>query len=84
MPDLATKIWVVLLLFGLLVPRNELGQLQMAIFGKISPLAYQDILDHPQTKCLICKGQYSPSSAGMYCARAVCAKKQCSEFVLVI
>ena len=41
MPDLATKlILVVLLLFGLLVPRNELDQLQLAIFGKISPLAY--------------------------------------------
>ena len=40
MRDLATKSWVVLLLFGLLVPRNELDQLQMAIFGKISPLAY--------------------------------------------
>ena len=40
MPDLATKIWVVLLLFGLVVPRNELDQLQMVIFGKISPLAY--------------------------------------------
>ena len=39
-PDLATKFWVVLLLFGLLVPRNELEQLQMAVFGKISPLAY--------------------------------------------
>ena len=35
-------------------------------------------------KCLICKGQCSPFSADMCCARAVCAKKQCSEFVLVI
>ena len=42
-PDLATKFGVVLLLFGLLVPRNEFDQLQMAIFGKISPLAYQEI-----------------------------------------
>ena len=37
-----------------------------------------------KSKCLICKEQYSPSSADMCCARAMCAKKQCSEFVLVI
>ena len=37
----------------------------------------------PKSKCLICKGQCSPSSADMCHARAVCAKKQCSEFVLV-
>ena len=35
-------------------------------------------------KYLICKGQCSPFSADMCCARAVCAKKHCSEFVLVI
>ena len=35
--------------------------------------------------CLICKGQCSPCSADMYmcCAHAVCAKKQCGEFVLL-
>ena len=33
---------------------------------------------------LICKGQCSSCSADMRCARAACAKKQCSEFVLVI
>ena len=43
-----------------------------------------DVSFKSKSKCLICKGQYSPSSADMCCARAMCAKKQCSEFVLVI